>query len=170
MAMTREERLAKRREYYKANRETIIADSLAKNRERRDADPEAEAKRRHEYYLRHRDAAIERSRKYREEHREELKVSALVYREAHRDEINARGKAWREANPERVKAREENRKIERMIDPEPRRLRDRAYRQANRERLKAAILRAGHKSSRSRVPRSWFLYARRSRPDFSGSG
>jgi len=83
MAQTKEERAAKQKAYYEANKEDISAKKKA-------------------YYEANKEKVKVYVKAYREANKETIATAKKAYREANKEDISAKKKAWNEANKEKV--------------------------------------------------------------------
>ncbi len=83
MAQTKEERAAKQKAYYEANKEDISAKKKA-------------------YYEANKEKVKAYVKAYREANKETIATAKKAYREANKEDISAKKKAWNEANKEKV--------------------------------------------------------------------
>lgn len=98
--MDSDERLAKRRAYYLANREEICAKVRTYRSEHREELKEKEAAR----YKRRREAVLAQKKEYYLEHKEEHRIKNAKYRAENHDELRQKSIERHEANKERDNA------------------------------------------------------------------
>lgn len=123
----------RRRKYYLANKEKIIAQARAYRAEHR----EKEAERKRRYYEKHKEYMRAYMRAYRKKNLEKIKERDRIWYHANKEKVAEQKRKYREANQEKTAERNRRyREANKEKLNEQNRLYGRRYREANREKIR----------------------------------